>query len=486
MYVPGESSSIPGENVRSPARGVSAPPVGPEAGTERERLWARIQGRIRERLGLQRYGIWFTQAELTELDGTSMVVGVPKVIIKQYLEQEYTALVADVAGELLGEPVEVRFRVIPALLRQARGGQRPESGNAGETAARGPGPAPTQTAAVSPPTHWPRFDQLYVPPTNSLAFLVARQLAQRADAQFDFVLVLGEHGVGKTALLQATYGAALAGTAAGRVEYVTAEGWSNDYYHAVQTRKTRAFRRRYRACDMLLMDDVEFMQGKPAAQDELLHTAKSILADGGRVALSCTVHPDDLQDVKPAFCSLLSGTFRVELRIPAEPERADTARAIARRHGLQAADEVFQWLAQGHCSSIRELNGAVMSLAICASLKRCAGVDMAFAREALAATSRVRKRVPTLGDVVAAVVGAVPVSESGLKGRSRSRGVNRARQIGMYLARELTRESLSDIGRCFGGRTHSTVKHAVAQVEGRMAQDPETVRLVELCRAKLR
>ena len=452
---------------------------------DRQALWVQVQENIKKRLGLQRFGIWFKQTELMGLDESSLVVGVPNVIIKQYLEQQYKATVREAAEELLGLPIDVSFDVAPSLLRRTRAQQnkeavetRPEeTGGAGAPRSMAP---PKGESVADERT----FERLFVTAANRLPYLAAVEIASQAKPRFRFLLVLGDYGVGKTALLQATHCGALENRVAGRAECVVAEGWCNEYYYSLPA-KTKAFRQHYRSCDLLVMDDVQFLQGKVAAQDELLYTVKSILTGGGRVVLSSTVHPRDLREVTPAFKTLIGDAFWVELIVPPPVECELIARHLGRTYGLRASGEVFRHLAQGYSSSIQELNAAVRSLAAYAFLQGHKEVDLGVAKEALVATSRCRTRLPTLSDIQQLVVELFPVTEAQLNGKLRCRSVCRARQVGMYLARELTHESLSDIGRFFGGRTHSTVKHAVERVGERLESDQEMASLVERCRRRL-
>jgi chromosomal replication initiator protein len=190
-------------------------------------------------------------------------------------------------------------------------------------------------------------------------------------------------------------------------------------------------------------------------------------------------------EVRTAFRALLAGASWMELRIPPPEEREELVRQLGRRHDLDLNSAAAQYLAVHHGSSLHELSGAIGSLAAYASLKGRGATGLDFAREALAATSRSRRRAPCLAEVRRAVAEACSVSVEDMVGSSRRRAVCTARQVAMYLAREMTEASLSEIGRAFGGRTHSTVKHAVDKVRDLTGSDPQTAELLERCRAAL-
>jgi len=351
------AASMPGPNGTDPLPG-PAPGPDPSAeplATDHARLWDEIRQRIKQQLGQQRYGIWFNKTVLVRNKGSTLVVGVPNVLTQQYLAHQYRETVAEAAAGLLGQPVEVRFVVEPGLFRQMRASTHPESE---------PGRTPSDAAGteergghVRSTGLLHRFEDLVVTASNRLPFAAVREVAEGAEPRFRFLLLLGPPGSGKTALLEAALSAALDSGVARRAEHVSAESWCNDYYHAVQAGKTWQFRRRYRSCDMLLMDGVCFLQGKPAAQDELLYTVQSLTSAGGRVVLSSGAHPDDFQDVKASFRALFSGAFWVELALPQPAERVEMARAMARRHGLVASAEALRHVAEKHCRSLHELSG---------------------------------------------------------------------------------------------------------------------------------
>lgn len=459
----------------------------------RQQTWRTIQERIKERLGLQRFGLWFKQTELMKLDDDEIVVGVPNVIVKQYLEQKYQATVEATAEELMGEGLDVRFDVAPKLLRKMRKKRKQGDGNeeedsSSETLNRKKRLSGTKTESSEKEESSPEntFEKLVLTDSNRLPFLASREIATRRDAQFKFLLVMGEHGVGKTALLRACYNEARESKVCGKVYYCRGEKWCNEYYHALQQREMRRFRRQHRQWDMLIVDGIHFLEGKPAAQEELLHTVKTIQESGGRLVLSTYGHPNDLQESKPSFQNLISGAFWVELATPPVKERVEVACQLARRRNMKAESEVFELLAREYGTNLRELEGAICSLAAAGQLQ---GVDKMCLSAAQQFLGRVREggaqKTPTLSEICGAVVDSFAVTMEQLKGRSRRRTACRARQAAMYIARKRTDLSLSDVGRWFGGRTHSTVKHSVEQAEEHLETTPQFARKVNAIRESL-
>ena len=202
--------------------------------------------------------------------------------------------------------------------------------------------------------------------------------------------------------------------------------------------------------------------------------------------LSSTVHPQDLQGVTPAFRTMLQGAFWVALVVPPMEECEEMAGRLAARRNLKLTPDICRMLAEQHASSLQQLSGAVDSLAAYAFLQGQSELDFATARQALARMRRSRTRLPNLSDILKVLLDVFPVTEPQLMSASRCRNICHARHIGMCLARRLTRASLSDIGRFFGGRTHSTAKHAIEKIEREIQADQATAQLVERCERRLR
>ncbi|MBS3762235.1 MAG: hypothetical protein KGZ25_02910 [Planctomycetes bacterium] len=451
----------------------------------RETVWYKIQENIKERLGLERFGIWFKQTELMDFDDSKLVIGVPNVIIKQYLDQKYRVIVEDAAKALLDSEVDVEFDVAPKLLRKTRADDEalPDAAlpEKPKKATDEIGPTLESQEERGRSSH-KQFEELVVVDSNRLAFLAAQELARRETPQFNFVVVIGSHGAGKTALLRAAEGLAQKSQVLGKTQYLRAESWSNDYYHALKKHRTRSFRQHYRSCDFLVMDEMQFFQGKPAAQEEFVHTAKTLKSRGGRLLVSSALHPDDFEDVKPEFIHLLSGALWVDLQMPTKEEMTEIASALAKQMGCQAEPSALQYIVQQNGVNLCRLEGVIRSVTAYASLIGEDRLGLAETKKALSATGRARMPRPTLEKITAAVLESFSVTEQELRGKTRAQKACRARQAAMYLGRELTGESLSDIGRFFGGRTHSTVKHSVEQADAKIQEAGGMAAAMEKCR----
>jgi len=442
----------------------------------RDAFWRAVQESIQDQLGHRRYSLWFQQTELMRFEDGAFVVGVPNIIIQQHLTQKYTDAVECALDELLGERVSVKFDVAPRLFRQMNARRQAEEAEAEERSE-----APVRFGHAGEQGRVPRdwgFDNLIVTSSNRLPFAAAREVAGQENPRFRFVYICGYYGLGKTALLRAVYALAAGPERGLEPELLSAEEWCNEYYSAIQRKTTRQFRKKHRSCRMLLVDDVQFVQGKPGGQRELLHTIKHVLARGGRVVLGGKPHPSELEDMDPSLQALLERAFPAVIRRPDEQERQEIAVRLAERNGLNANDEVLQHVATHYGETFGRLKSAVSCLAMYAAVHGCGTVGMEAALDAFAALKPAGTRRVGLDEVRAAVLEVFDVEEQELTGSSRSRSVLLARQVGMYLCRQMTGASLAEVGRAFGRSSHSTVKHAVDKIQQARSDNPRLASLV--------
>ncbi len=451
--------------------------IAERAGCEsRAEFWAAVQQSIKQRLGLERFSIWFQQSRLVRMDEGQLVVGVPNVIIQQFLSAQYTQVVEQAVEELVGRAMRVSFEVEPHLFRQMRARQQAEQ----EEAAREGGVVSLGAAPPRPrvPSGW-GFEHLVACASNRLPLAAAREVAGQENPRFRFLYVCGDYGLGKTALLRAMYALAVGTARPWQSVLTSAEDWCNEYYRAIQRKATHVFRSSYRSCGLLLIDDIQFIQGKAGGQQELLHTVKHVLGRGGRVGLAGVCRPEQLNEVEPELVALLRGAFPAVLVRPPLEERIEVARALAVRRGLDAVQEVHRLIARDFGESLAVMDAALCRLALYAGLEGCGKLELAPARDALAVMRPATGQAVTVEAVRDAVVECQPVTREQIAGRSRRRGICRARHVAIYLSRRLTDASLSEIGAAFGGLSHSTVKHAVDKIAEERRTDEALARTLE-------
>lgn len=349
------------------------------------------------------------------------------------------------------------------------------SGRAGPSR---PAPASVSSDGAGAPSTTPgcvldprlSFEAFVVGRSNRLAWSAARRVADRAADYFNPLFIHGESGNGKTHLLHAIGQQVLDADPAQEVRYVTSERLTAELIASVAGGRPRAeFSRRYRDCSLLLVDDVQFLEGKVETQTELFHTFDDITAGGGQVVLSADRHPGDI----PTLPERLRSRFTSGLVADLEPPEFETRVTILARKAVamdvRVPTAVLELIAGAVSRNVRELEGALTRVVADAGLEG-GPVTHAGASVSLASFLGAAAHPVTCERVIdeAAAVFAVEVDD--LRGYNRSRGLVLARQAAMYVCRQVTDESLPAIGRAFGGRDHTTVLHAVRKIEQLLAE----------------
>ena len=335
------------------------------------------------------------------------------------------------------------------------------------------------------------FDTFVAGPANEFAFAVARRVATWADGHFNPVLFHGPYGFGKTHLLNALAWEAMRNEPTKRVVYLTAERFTSTFVRAVQDRQTAAFKDELRNADLLLIDDVHFVAGKPSTQEELFHTLIALVEDGRRVVMTADRSPTELSEMEPRLRSHLQAGLVCGIE-PADRtlrlgilERKLATLAQQGRFLPSAKPEVLQFLADRFTDSVRELEGALNTLVarVGGDLARL-GLDEA--QTILRPHLSCNERKVTVDQIQKAVAEHFSLTQADLISERRARAVARPRQAAMWIAKQITTRSLPDIGRRFGGRDHTTVLHAVRRIEALKAEDPVLARDLDTLLRKLR
>ena len=336
------------------------------------------------------------------------------------------------------------------------------------------------------------FDSFVEGQGNAFALAIAKQVASWADGHFNPVFFCGPYGYGKTHLLNAIAWEAQRLRPEAKVVYLTAERFLSTFVKAMQDRSTAAFKESLRSADMLLLDDVQFVGGKASTQEELLSTLTALIEDGKRIVFSADRAPMALTEVEPRLRSHLAAGLTCpveagdrELKIAVARNRLKALSALGVVQG-EAAPEVLAQLVDRTPGSMRELEGAVNTLAAAAGARLSSvSVDEASVLLGAALRGGPERRI-TVDEIQKTVADHFNLKQADLLSERRTRSVARPRQIAMYLCKQHTTRSYPDIGRRFGGRDHTTVLHGVRKIEELMPQDDQIARDVEALTRKLR
>ena len=338
--------------------------------------------------------------------------------------------------------------------------------------------------AVTPPPETPAeprfrfepkftFDTFVTGQGNRIACNAARAIAEGGPMRFNPLFIHGSTGQGKTHLLHAIGHGYTARKPAARALAMSAERFMIDFVQAMRAKDTMAFKARLRSVDILLIDDFQFIAGKDTTQEEFLYTIDELMRGGRRLIISADRSPHELDGVEGRLLSRLTQGLVVDIQ-PADYalRRAIVEAKAAMMPSVAVPPVVLDMLASRISSNIRELEGGLNRLVAYASLQG-RGIDEAFAEDVLADMFRASRRRVTIDEIQKRVSDHFKIRQAEMVSARRARAVARPRQIAMYLAKQLTPRSLPEIGRRFGGRDHTTVIHAVKQIEKLRAADNE-------------
>ncbi len=329
------------------------------------------------------------------------------------------------------------------------------------------------------------FPNFVVGPSNELAYAAAFASAGGGGPRYNPLFLAGGTGLGKTHLMHAIAHKILDERPQARVVYVSAERFTNDFIEALQHHRMDEFRSHYRSeCDVLLVDDIQFLAGREQTQEEFFHTFNALRDLDKPIVVTADKYPQQLQRMPERLVSRFTSGLVADIQVPQLETRVAIVRKKANLEGIVLDDDVAILLAQSVQSNVRELEGALIRLAAKSSLTGNP-VDMEFARAELAMVSPRRPEHMSVADIQRAVCSHFRLSTAELLSKDRHKSVAFARQVAMYLCRQRLKCSYPELGRAFGNRDHTTAMSAVKRVEGLRHTDPQVNAHLEAIEQKL-
>lgn len=425
--------------------------------------WEAIRKSLRQSIGARSFDHWLKPVALAGWSAEDGVVclSLPSEFMASWVRTHH--------GERLTQ-------VWKASSPQVRGVRIEVAGEATEryeaqAATPDPVPAPKADGHVFDPRL--TFARFVTGPANAVAANAAQTFASGGAMRFSPLYVHSQTGQGKTHLLHAIGHEYRQYNPAGRVLYMSAERFMFDFVSAMRARDTISFKTRLRSADLLMIDDVQFIAGKDSTQEEFLHTVDELMSSGRKLVISADRAPQALDGVEGRILSRLTQGLVVDIQAPDYAlRRAIIGSKAAATEGVEIDSEVLDLLASRLSTNVRELEGGLNRLAAYASLGN-RPVTIEFAEEILADMFRASRRRITIDEIQRRVSEHFRIRHAEMVSARRAREVARPRQIAMYLAKQLTPRSLPEIGRRFGGRDHTTVIHAVRQIEKLRGEDSE-------------
>ncbi len=489
--------------------------------TEAEKAWGRVRASLRESAGARLFEQWLKPIELIPSEDSDAIrLALPSAFMTNWVRNHYADRLALEFRQIMPQvrtvqietrapgpapvvlaivPDEPAPQAVPAVeAEDDKAESKAESGTKANTTSK-PAPAPvvepaqaslkfgvdpalkpapsaTDTIAANLPERPPldpryTFERFVVDPSNKVAFNAAKVLAEPGPVRFSPLFLHSDTGQGKTHLMHAIGHAFLAANPRATVLCMSAERFMYDFVASMRARDTHAFKQRLRGADLLLIDDLQFIAGKDATQEEFFHTVNEIMAAGKRLVISADRCPQALEGVESRIISRMAVGLVADIKAPdLELRRTILDRKLVDLPDMRVPTDVLDLLASRIHANIRELEGALNRVVAYAQLTGDT-IDLDFAVATLGEVLRGAQKRVTIDEIQKLVSAHFELKPLDLISARRARAVARPRQIAMYLAKRLTTRSLPEIGRRFGGRDHSTVIHAVRKIEELRDQD---------------
>jgi chromosomal replication initiator protein len=442
-----------------------------------ESLWDEVAGRLKGALNEATFGSWFGSAEGIALTDDAFSLSVPNDFTREWIEGHFLGLIRAAVKDATGHERRINLSVRDEAATEMVDG----------IAVEPPSHRPPEPAASGSMSLKYTFDLFVIGSSNRFAHAAALAVAEAPAQAYNPLFIYGGTGLGKTHLLQAVgqYVGAHGNGLTSR--YVTSETFMNDFINSLRDKRIEGFKQRYRTYDVLLVDDVQFFEGKERIQEEFFHTFNSLYESGRQIVISSDRPPRDIATLE----ARLRSRFEWGLITDIQPPDLETREAILRKKvktdGIHIPDtQVLTTIASRVSTNIRELEGALTRVVAFSSLTgRPMTVELA---EEVLKDVFPQGEAPEISiDRIQEIVGdRFQITLQELTGERRSQSIVYPRQVAMYLCRQLTDASLPKIGKRFGGRDHTTVMYAASKIEKRMKEDRNVYNLVQELTARIK
>ena len=421
--------------------------------------WLRIVQAVQKKIDANSFETWFEPTGFIGEEGEALYIKVPNSYFRDWLSFHYSALLNECSKALFGKLFEIKYifdETPSAFIRKS-----PEDRKTKPGAFLNPNLNPNYT-----------FENFVVGSCNQFAHAAAIAVSKTPAKAYNPLYIYGGAGLGKTHLMNAIGQSALASNPRVKVLYITTEKFMNDLINHLQYGKILDFREKYRSVDVLLMDDIHYLGGRERTKEEFFHTFNHLYDSQKQIVISSDCPPKEIPHLEERFRSRFEWGLIADLKPPDIETRIAILKKKADMEDINLPETVALYVADKVHSNIRELEGYLRRVIAYASLKG-EKIDLDLTKEALKGLLDASSNVVTVEKIQKLICHRFKIKASQLKSKNNSPKVSFPRQVAMYLSKELTKASLPEIGKKFGGKHHTTVIHSVRKIEKMRADDAE-------------
>ncbi len=435
-----------------------------------EQLWQQALGSLKGSLSAENFETWLQPVQFGGIESDSIILRIPNQFFAEWIAAHYLDMILDTLQTEAGDtpmPKKVRWELDETLREKAQ-------------AARDTTPPPAPRATPKPPESADlnpkyRFKNFVVGPANQLAHAASVACGSDPGRRYNPLFIYGGVGLGKTHLVNAIGHAIVQRNPRARTLYVSAERFTNEFIWSLQNQEINAFRKRYRTqCDVLLMDDIQFLAGREQTQEEFFHTFNALYHSDKQIVVTSDVYPHQISEMQERLISRFQSGMVADVQAPELDTRIAILQKKAESENIDLDGEVALFLAQAVRSNVRELEGTLLRIAVKAELLGLP-MNLELAKETMRAVLPNQDTAMTVEEIQRIVCGYFGIRLADIKSRRRHRAVSFPRMIAMYICRQRLGTSYPELGERFGGKDHTTVLSAVRKIGGLIEDQDERV-----------
>ncbi len=433
------------------------------------RLWHKFLENIKEQIDSANFKTYFLRCTLKSNDGEKIVISTPSGFIQENLSQKHLPLIESIFEKLLDKAIKVEF-----IVKEVEAGPKEEEAQFFQSMPQ------TQTSSLNPKF---TLENFVVGPSNNVAYAAAQAVIQNPGSSYNPLFLYGGTGVGKTHLMLGIGNAILKKNPRAKINYCSSEKFTNDYIEAIQTHRMGDLRKKYRAADVLLIDDIQFFSGREGTQEEFFHTFNELQSRNSQMVLTSDRPPQEIAKIEDRLKSRFAGGLMLDIQSPDFDTRVAILKAKSKESGVELPEETLKLIAASLESNIRELEGKLTQILQVLKLKNLEPTPENIAQFLGKAQSKPQNL--SSKEVLSTICSYFDLSMKDLTGPKRQKGLVLPRHIAMYILSEQLSLTVERIGDILGGRDHTTVMHGRDRIKGLIQNDREVQRMFIEIKQKL-